>query len=88
MNFQERYSVLSQKSIKHLDFDKAKEIIGKIYLLNNNPLSSSSKRCKDTKFREVIFEMHFGEHRILYEVIFEEKIILIHNIEKNGLDLI
>ena len=84
MNFQERYCVLAQKSIKHLDFDVSREIINRIYSLNSNPFPSISKRCKDTKFRDIIFEMNFNEYSILYEIIFEEEIILIHNIEKRN----
>jgi len=82
MNLQERYSVLSQKSVKHMDLEDARKIIENISSLDQNPFPSNSKRCKDPTYREKIFEIIFTNYRILYELILEEKIILVHKIEK------
>ena len=82
MNFEERYSVWAQKELKHIDFEIAIKIFEFMESLKENPFPSKAKRCKNPEYNENVFEVNIENYRILYEILFKEKIILIHKIEK------
>lgn len=79
---EDRYSIVSQRQIKKMKSEIAKSIIQKIDSMRISPLPIDAIRCKEHDFRESVFELlHLG-HRILYELNFEDNVLLIHNIEK------
>ena len=78
----ERYSIASQRKIKKMHYKDAMDIIDRVNSMRSSPFPRNAARCKDNEFRENVFELiHFG-YRILYELNFEDNVILIHNIEE------
>lgn len=81
MIFNERFSVNSQKQIKKLEENMLVSFFGLIESLKKNPLPLEAVRCKDVGF-ENIFKIFLSKYALLYEILFEEGIILIYSIKK------
>lgn len=80
---EDRYTTATQRKLRKMDIEIAKSIIQKITSMKKAPLPIDAMRCRDKEFRENVFEIIYLKHRILYELDFEDNIILIHKIEEN-----
>lgn len=80
---EDRYSLISQRQLRKIKIDVAKSIIKKIDSMKKNPFPINAMRCKEDDFRESVLEvLHLG-YRILYELDFNDNVLLVHRIEKD-----
>ena len=79
--FNIEFSNQSKKFLKKSDKQLAARIIEKIELLKDNPVIHDSKKVigEDRTFR-----IRIGDHRVLYEVDWNNKTILIDKIDKRS----
>ena len=79
--FNIEFSNQSKKFLKKSDKQLALRIIEKIELLKDNPVIRDSKKIvgEDRAFR-----IRIGDYRVLYEVGWNSKIILIERIDKRS----
>jgi len=79
--FNIEFSNQSKKFLKKSDKQLAARIIEKIELLKDNPVIHDSKKVigEDQTFR-----IRIGDHRVLYEVDWSNKTILIDKIDKRS----
>ena len=81
MSFSIFYDNQPKKFLKKSDKQLAARIIEKIELLKDNPVIHDSKKVigEDQTFR-----IRIGDHRVLYEVDWSNKTILIDKIDKRS----
>jgi len=78
--FLAEFSNSASRFIKKADKQLAKRLIDKIEELCEDPFPRDIKRVVNQK--EKIFRVRVGDYRIQYSVFFENKIILITDIDK------
>ncbi len=81
MDFSIKFSTKATKFIKKLDNINKERIKEKIYKLSENPFPSESVRVESYKDYKV-FRVRVGNFRILYNVDFTEKLIIIVKVDK------
>ncbi len=81
MMFNIEFSNRSKKFLKKSDKQLVVRIIEKIELLKDNPVIHESKKVMG-EYRT--FRIRIGDHRVLYEVDWSNKIILVNKIDKRS----
>ena len=79
--FNIEFSNQSKKFLKKSDKQLAARIIEKIELLKDNPVLHDSKKVIG---EDKVFRIRIGDYRVLYEVDWNNKIILIDKIDKRS----
>ena len=79
--FNIEFSNQSKKFLKKSDKQLAARIIEKIELLKDNPVIHDSKKVIG---EDKVFRIRIGDYRVLYEVDWSNKIILIDKIDKRS----
>ena len=77
-----KFSEQSKKFLSRCDSNLFKHMKKKIDLLKENPVTNDNKRLKS--YKRPTFKIRVGKYRVLYEVNYNEKVILVAKIEKRG----
>ena len=85
---EERFSVNVQKKLKREHHDNVMKLVELVDSLRVNPIKKNSLRCKEPGYSETIFTISCLDYRILYEVDFNENVIIIQDIEKETQDFV
>ena len=83
MGFSIRFTTKSANFIKKLESITKKRIKEKIYKLSENPFPSETVRVESYKEYKV-FRIRIGDYRLLYNVDFKDKLLIIIKIDKRG----
>ena len=83
MNFSIKFTTKSSNFIKKLENKIKERIKEKINKLSENPFPSEAVRAESYKDYKV-FRVRIGDYRILYNVNFKDKLIIIIKIDKRG----
>jgi len=83
MAFLIKFTTKATRFIKKLDNVNKERIKEKINKLSKNPFPSEAVRVESYKEYKV-FRVRIGDYRILYNVDFKEKLIIIIKIDKRG----
>ena len=83
MNFSVKFTTKSANFIKKLDDINKKRVKEKIIKLSENPFPSEAVRVESYK-KYKVFRVRIGDYRILYNIDFKEKLIIIIKIDKRG----
>jgi len=75
------FSNQSKKFLKKSDNLLAERIFQKIVLLKDDPVPHTAKKIVE---EERTFRIRIGDYRVLYEIIYDKKIILIDKIDKRS----
>ena len=70
----------SSKFLRKCEEDLRVRIIKKLRLLKENPTPSDSKAMKG--YNKPVFRIRIGKYRIIYEINYNKKILLISKIDK------
>jgi len=83
MGFSIRFTTKSANFIKKLETLNKKRIKEKIDKLSENPFPSEAVRVESYKEYKV-FRVRIGDYRILYNVNFKDKLIIVVKVDKRG----
>ncbi len=79
--FEISYSRHSNKVLQTLDKHLAERILEKIKLLQHYPISHDTKRIEGQQRK---FRLRVGKYRVLYEIDWDNGLIIIENIDKRS----
>ncbi|MFC1648774.1 type II toxin-antitoxin system RelE/ParE family toxin [Nanoarchaeota archaeon] len=80
--FKAKYTKQAKDFLRKSDAALARRINKRIRQLCVNPFPGKVKRFAGSNGK--VFRIRIGDYRILYEIYYEDKILLIHKIEKRS----